>query len=491
MRNVLLVQPPSNMRKLQRIKSKNSEIRAPLPLIYIASYLLKEGFDVEILDLRISSLDTLRDYLKEKKPLLAGISIMPGNILPPAISLGSLVKKHSPQTKIVWGGSFPSLHYELCLNAHDVDFVVCGDGEETLTELATALGSGRGGDDISKIKGLAYKTGTEVKTTSPRQPVDLERNPVGQWQLVDKYMNHYLGARGCININTARGCPHKCSFCYNNILYKGFKRYRTKGVDHVMEEIDYLAGRYQIRKILFQDDDFLGNKKRAADLVSRLHGKYPHVKFHIDARAESMSNTEIVGHLAENGLESVFIGAETGSEEQIVNIQKGNTTTDVVEAARVCSRNNVQGEFSFTCGYPGESYKDLYATIKMAEVIKNIDRNNLCFLEIISPIRGTPLFGDLEKQKLLPETSELAKWCYLTDWKSAKEKNWIANKGFYEAFQLCFFLAFTHGSSGGSSLRLHTRIMSKWSRLRIVNRKPRLLPEYRLANYILKKMLWQ
>ena len=478
------------MRKLQKIKSKNPEMRAPLPLIYIASNLLKEGFDVEILDLRISSLDALKDYLRDKKPLLAGISIMPGNILPPAISVGSLVKKYSPETKVVWGGSFPSLHYELCLNAPDVDFVVCGDGEETLTELALFQANGGTRDDISKINGLAYQADGKVKTTLPRQPVDLERNPVGQWQLVDKYMSHYLGSRGYININTARGCPHKCSFCYNNVLYKGFKRYRTKSIAKVMEEIDYLTGKYRINKILFQDDDFLGNKKRATDLVALMHGKYPHIKFHIDARAESMRDEEIVSRLAENGLESVFIGAETGSEEQILNIQKGNTTTDVVEAAKACSRNNVQGEFSFTCGYPNESYKDLYATIKMAEVIKNIDKRNLCFLEIISPISGTPLFEDLEKQKLFPEKTELAKWCYLTDWKSAREKKWIKNHGFYEAFQLCFFLAFTHASSGEVGLRLHTKLLSRWSQFRI-NKKPKVLPEYRIANFIIKKILWR
>jgi radical SAM superfamily enzyme YgiQ (UPF0313 family) len=489
MKNILLLEPPSNMHKLQKIKAKRPQIDAPLPLIYISTYLLKEGFDVEIIDMRISSMDELKKHLVDKKPVLAGISIMPGNILPKVIEVSGFIKRRSPGTKIVWGGSFASLHYELCLSAPEVDFVVCGDGEETLTELASALEKGVVSENLKNIKGLAFKEDGNIVSTGPRAPVDLDREPVGAWELVDKYMNNYLGVRGYININTARGCPHKCSFCYNNVLYKGFKRYRTKGVENVMKEIDCLMGKYGINKIKFVDDDFLGNKKRALELVSLLKNKYPHIKYHIDARADGLKDEGIIGHLAENGLESVFIGAETGSEEQIADIQKGISTNDIVEAARLCSKYDIEASYSFTCGYPGESYKDLYATIKMASLIRSMDKRNICAIEIISPIQGTPLYEELKDDNMIPEAS-LAKWCYLTDWKSARQKPWIKSGDFYEAFQLCFFLAFTHSRSHDSGLRLYTKLLSGWSRFRILEKRPKLLPEYRLANYIIKKFLW-
>ena len=477
------------MQKLQNIKSRIPTLDAPLSLIYIAPYLLKEEFDVEILDLRISKLNTLKKYLRDKKPIVAGMSIMPGSALPLAIGINSVIKRYSPKTKVVWGGSFPSLHYELCLNIPDVDFVVCGDGEVTFTELALALKHFSNLQDISNIKGLAFKYNENVISTQPREPIDLDINHIGAWNLVDKYMSYYLGIHSYIAINTSRGCPHKCSFCYNNSLYKGFKKFRTKSITSVMEEVKYLVEKYSIKKIQFLDDDFLGNKKRGLELVSSLKNEYPYMNYHIKARSDELKSENIVKHLADTGLESVFIGAESGSEDQLLKIEKGYETNDTIEAAKLCLKYNIRPMFSFTCGYPNESIRDLYATVKMAKLLKNTNKKCHSFLEIISPVYGTPLYIELEKNNLLPELSP-AKWCYLTDWKSAKQKPWINNGNFYEAFQLAFYLAFARSSGYDGGLRIYTKILSKWSQFRLFDKNFKLLPEYRLANYIIKKILW-
>src|SRR3990170_7250972 len=97
MRNILFVQPPSNMQKLQNIKSRNPEIKVPLPFVCISPYLLNKGFNVEIIDLRIDNLDILRIYLEKRKPVFAGMSIMPGNALPIAIKINNFIKNHSPE----------------------------------------------------------------------------------------------------------------------------------------------------------------------------------------------------------------------------------------------------------------------------------------------------------------------------------------------------------------------------------------------------------
>lgn len=488
MRNVLLVEPPSRMQMLQRLKARKARLGVPLPFIYITPYLRRAGFQVEMLDMRVSSFDQLRHYLIESKPVLAGITVMPGNALPRAISLSRFIKEVSPETKVVWGGAFASLHYEFCLGIPDVDFVAIGDGEETLTELAGTLSSGENVGNLSDVKGIAYQDRGFVCTTDPRPPVNLDDNPVGAWDLIDRCRENYLGPRGYLSINTARGCPYRCSFCYNNVLYKGHKRYRIKSIPAVMQELDYLMEHYRLEKIKFMDDEFLGHQRRGMALLSEIRSKYSHLKFHLAARIDRLKNEQIVRQLAEYGCESVFVGAESASPEQLEAINKGCSTTDLMEAAGLCAKYGITAIYSFTCGYPDETETDLWATLSMAKVLRKIDPKCECLLEIISPIQGTPLFADLDARGKIPET-DVAKWCHLTDWKSARNKPWITRRSFYEAFQLAFYLAFaTAGHTAG--LRSGTRLLNEWARYRLRDKLPRRLLEFRMANAAVKAALW-
>jgi len=389
----------------------------------------------------------------------------------------------------VWGGSFPSLHHEACARWPAIDFVVCGDGEETLPELAGALRDGATPEALRAIDGLAFEHEGELVTTRPRQPVDLDRSPIGAWSLVERYMPSYLGAHGHLALNTARGCPFRCSFCYNTALYKGFKRYRAKSVEGVLEEVAYLAARYPIRCLRFWDDDFLGNERRAVALAEALRGRYPELTYHAAVRPDELRQRELVSQLAKTGLASVFVGAESGSEEVLSGLEKGTHTNDTLEGARVCAANDIIGTYSFTCGYPGETREALFATVRMAQQIKRLDPRNICFLEIISPVRGTVLSRGLEFPADTPES--LDAWCHVTDWKTARGKRWIDDPGFYEAFQLAFLLAFTsqrtHKERG---LHLHTQLVSRWAQARLFDRRPRRLAEFALANRLVKRLLW-
>ncbi len=485
---VLLIEPPSTMQKLQRIKSKRPHLGAPLGLIYVASYLQRAGIEAEILDMRIASRAELGRHLQTYKPLLAGISIMPGHALPLATKLSGFIKKHSPQTKTVWGGSFPSLHQELCLAVPSVDYVVCGDGEVTLTELARYLQNAPSVDGLRQIRGLAFRHNGKVTLTQPREPVSLDLEPVGAWNLVEKYLPYYLGPHKYLAICTARGCPFKCSFCYNNLLYKGFKRYRVKSVENVLTEINYLTEKHQINKLQFMDDDFLGNRRRGLELMARINGRYPRMKFHIAARIDELLDEDVIEQIARKGCETVFLGVESASPQQLTDMKKGHTTNQTVEVAKLCRKYDIIPTYSFTCGYPDETRDDLFAGVELARMLKEIDPRCECIMEIISPIAGTPLFNELQERNQLPEMKP-SRWCYLTDWKSARQKPWIVGHGFYEAYQLAFFIAF---SARGHSSGLHTvtRCLSAWARYRLAGKKPRLLMEFRLLNYLVKRALW-
>jgi radical SAM superfamily enzyme YgiQ (UPF0313 family) len=476
------------MQRLQKLKSRKPHLGAPLPFIYIAPYLQRAGFEVEFLDLRISDVKHLRHCLEKTRPVVAGISVMPGSALPRILHLSHLIKKWSPKTSVVWGGAFPSLHQQFCLGLPGVDYVVVGDGEETLPELTRCLSNGGPPSALAAVAGLAFRNNGSTVATEPREPVDLDANPIGAWKMVDRYMPYYLGPSRYIAINTARGCPYRCTFCYNNLLYHGHKRYRLKGVDAVMTEIDYLVERHQIRKVQFMDDEFLGHRRRGFELIEQLNEHHPQLKYHIAARVQDLKEEHVVRRLAETGCDSVFIGAESASPELLEKMQKGMTTTELIDAARNCRRVGIKTTYSFACGFPGETKSDLKATVAMAGLLREVDTGCQCILEIISPVAGTPMFAELQRDEQVPD-ADLARWCHFTDWKSARSKNWISRPGYYEAFQLAFYLAFaTAGHAAG--LRSPVRWLSRWSSRRLAGQRLRLLPEYRAANFLIKKSLW-
>jgi radical SAM superfamily enzyme YgiQ (UPF0313 family) len=402
--HVLLAEPPSRMQRLQHLRTRKPHLGAPLPFIYISPYLLSAGHEVEIIDLRISPVKLFCQYLREREPVVVGISVMPGSALLQSIKLSQLVKQYSPKSRVVWGGAFPSLHVEFCLTIPEVDYVVVGDGEETLTELVQALVDGPD-ENSHQVEGLGYRRNGLVVKTEAREPVDLNRKPIGAWSLVEEYMEYYLGPRGYLAVNTARGCPYRCSFCYNNLLYRGHKRYRVKSIDSVLAEVEYLTRRYAISKIQFMDDEFLVGRRRGLELLAAIRGRQPSIKFHIAARADKLNQERITRGLSELGCESTFIGAETASPEQLELINKGATTTHLVDAAKLCREYNIINTYSFTCGYPGETERDLQASVSMAQLLKQIDPRSQSVMEIVSPISGTPLFAELDGRGLIPRLS--------------------------------------------------------------------------------------
>ncbi|GMU24359.1 MAG: hypothetical protein AMXMBFR13_44330 [Phycisphaerae bacterium] len=486
---ILFIQPPSTMLRLQRLKSRRPALEAPLPFVYLAPYLLDAGFQVRVLDLRIDSIATLRRCLQNESPGIAGISVMPGSMLKDTIEVTRRIKQWSPGTRVVWGGTFPSLHHEICLQVDQLDFVVRGDGEITLLELASALRDGSGGADWDRIAGLAFMRGGAIVTSPDREPADLERQPIGAWGILDRYIEHYLGPLGQLSINTARGCPFSCTFCYNTALYRGFNRYRAKSIEASMEEIRFLQDRYQPRVLTFMDDDFLADRRRGIELLTSAHESFPSLKYCIDARVNELDDTDRVSQLSRLGVASAFFGVEAASQHVLEQVRKGCDTQEAFEAARNCATYGIAATYSFTCGYPDETTEDLIRRIEMAAMLRELHQAGRSQIEIISPVLGTPLFAELTRKQMVPHES-VERWCHFSDWKSAREKRWIGDAKFYEAFQLAFYLAFSTQTRRDGSARLLTEMLSRWSRFRLIGRRPRGLLEYRAANALVKKLIW-
>ncbi|HYG20820.1 MAG TPA: radical SAM protein, partial [Ohtaekwangia sp.] len=247
---------------------------------------------------------------------------------------------------------------------HGVDYVVRGEGEETLTELLNAL---RNRKDINGLGGIVYKRGIETVVNASRPVMrELDRLPLPAWDLVDipSYRKIWLKHHGYFSLNlaTTRGCPFKCNWCAKPIYGN---RYNSRSPRHVVREIEMLMEQYKPDHFWMCDDIF-GLKPRWVqefrDLVKARNLKF---KYKIQSRVDLLLEEDTLDALGESGAETIWVGAESGSQAILDAMDKGTTVEQIYTAARLMKQKSIRVAFFLQFGYLGEKQADIDATIRM------------------------------------------------------------------------------------------------------------------------------
>ncbi|MGI6241178.1 MAG: B12-binding domain-containing radical SAM protein [Candidatus Omnitrophota bacterium] len=476
MTDVLFIQHKTTELALSRFLRNTLQVDPPLHFIYLSSFLEAKGYSVKILDMRLEKDSSAILKSLQDKPKIVGFNCMIGPQLKSLLKLSRLVKKYDPNIPVVYGGVHASFFPEMCLKEPFVDYVAIGEGEMIQVELLEAI---CGKKDLKDVSGLAYKRGGKIIVNGPRDYIHLDSSPVGAWHLVEKYLPFYL-SDGMMRINTARGCPMRCSFCYNA---KFNKKYREKSAPKVMEEIELLVNKYHVKGIRFMDDNFMANPRRSLGIAETLIAKNLNITFHIGIRISDMRD-DYFSVLSKAGLISVFTGVEVGSDARLIAINKDIRMKDVLVAAGVAKKYNVRNIYSFTFGYPGESRKDVYDIIDTMEALHGIDPSASGLLEIVTPSYGSPLYEDLMTTRQFQPPDSLSGWAKLS-WKNARNKPWINDPNFYEAFQLMFILAFSPRSK-----KSWIGLLQWWARFRIARRWVNFIPEFHLLRGLSRPFLY-
>jgi anaerobic magnesium-protoporphyrin IX monomethyl ester cyclase len=247
---------------------------------------------------------------------------------------------------------------------HGVDYVVRGEGEETLTELLQAL---RNRKNITPIGGIVFKRGIETVVNASRPVMrELDRLPLPAWDLVDipSYRKIWMKHHGYFSLNlaTTRGCPFKCNWCAKPIYGN---RYNSRSPLHVVREIELLMEQYQPDHFWMCDDIF-GLKPRWVqefrDLVKARNLKF---KYKIQSRVDLLLEEDTLDALGESGAETIWVGAESGSQAILDAMDKGTTVEQIYTAARLMKQKGIRVAFFLQFGYLGEKQADIDATIRM------------------------------------------------------------------------------------------------------------------------------
>ncbi len=383
MKKVILVQPENGL---------NEAIYVPLGLMSLAAY-IRENFDVEIVDLRFSSLDQLYNLVKRTEPLAVGFSMLTGNCILQIIKASQKIKQIDPNVKIIVGGIHPTFFPKQTLKYPLVDFVVINEGEKTLKSLLNTLTNKL---PFADIENLGWRENGQIKINKTSEDfLDMNKLPRPAWDLIDveryiRALSHNPGER-VINFYTSKGCPFPCSFCYN--LFFNKQKWRAKTAQRAFEELEFLHKNYGINYFVIHDDNFVVDKNRALEFAKLIKENGLEIKYSVDARVDYF-NHAFLEQLKESGLCELRVGCESGSNRILREIiQKGITTEQTVKAIEVAKSLDLKLMLSFVIGWPTETMAERQETINLVLKLQKIHNRAAIYpLWIYIPYPGTILF---------------------------------------------------------------------------------------------------
>lgn len=392
MTDIILFRPKENY-------SKNIlNYRTPLGLIYVATALQAEGFNTIIIDTETTPdwKNKLKSELN-KNIIFVGIGVMTGFQIKGALEFSKEIKKNYKEIPILWGGLHPSLLPEETIKHNLIDIIVIGDGEKITVDIAKHLKEGK---SLNKILNIAFKKDGKIIITKKNTDfIDMEKIKIPDFNLID--IDHYIeqerkfidGKIRCLDINTDRGCPYRCGFCYNIIYNK--RKWRGISAERIIKIIKHLKVKYKINSINFTSDNFFVNKDRVRKICEGIINNNLNLTWQADIRIDAFLNyeEELLFLLKKSGCIKLTFGVESGSNKILTLIDKDINTEDIINAHLKVQKIGFKVNYHFMIGFPEETKDDMKKTIElMYYLIKSYEYTNIYGPSIYIPYPGTPLF---------------------------------------------------------------------------------------------------
>lgn len=375
----------------------------PLGALYAAATAREAGYSVALFDAMLAeSEDEWAAALRQHQPRMAVIYEDSFNYLTKMCLLRMrqaaftmIAMARQAGCTVILCGSDATDQYADYLTA-GADYVLLGEGEETLVELLAAL-DGRPAPPLSQIAGLAYCAG-ERPVANPRRPAiaDIDALPRPAWDLVDvgRYRAIWQAHHGFFSMNmvTTRGCPYHCNWCAKPIWGQ---RYHSRSPKAVAEEMAWLKATYHPDHIWFADD-IMGLKRGWwSEFAAAVEANDARLPFKCLSRADLIVRSEAdVAALARAGGDIVWLGAESGSQRILNAMEKGTTIEQIHAATRSLHAAGVRVGFFLQFGYPGETAAEVEQTLQMVRDCRPDDVG----MSVSYPLPGTRFHENVRAQ---------------------------------------------------------------------------------------------
>ncbi|MGI9424127.1 MAG: magnesium-protoporphyrin IX monomethyl ester anaerobic oxidative cyclase [Hyphomicrobiaceae bacterium] len=377
----------------------------PLGLLAIGGPLIDDGHIVRLIDAEFGPMpfDEIVAAVEAWQPdaVLFGHSGSTSGH-PTICEVACLLSCRLPRLKIVYGGVYPTYHWQDILQSEPyVTAIVRGEGEETVRQLMAALETGSALDTIA---GIAFHGPDGPTATRPAAVIqNLDDYRVG-WELIDHARYSYWGGLRAVVVQFSRGCPHLCNYCGQ----RGFwTRWRHRDPVRFAKELARLAREHGVRVINFADENPTVSKRVWRTFLEALIAENVDLILVGSTRADDIVRDADILHLYKRaGWQRFLLGLENTDAKTLELIRKGATTATDREAIRLLRRNGILSMATWVVGFEEETDRDHWRGLRQ---LLSHDPDQIQML-YVTPHRWTPYFR-LAQHRQVVQTDQ-RKWDY-------------------------------------------------------------------------------
>ena len=391
----------------------------PYGIALIAAVLEKQKRPVRPLDFSLTAEIDMQNELKriliKEKPKYIGINIQSAT-RGAVYRLIDIIKKIDDKIIIILGGPFASLEHDILLKFFPVDYVVIGEGEQTLSELLNSLDKNK--KDLDSVRGIAFISGGKVFLTEKREPIsNLDDLPYPAFYLFsgfDKTINKkekfilpdfFLGKR-CTTIKnslmllSSRDCLYGCNFCPMSSALKG--GYRSHSPEYFVDMLEYFNKKYKIRKFIFGDNFFTCERKRVIKICKLIIKRKLKIKWGCMTRSDYV-DSESLKLMSRAGCYEISYGVESGSKKIQKIIGKNLNLKKTKEAFYLTKIAGIKSILMLMVGNLGETKKTIEESLQF---IKDIEPDNV-LVQTTKIYPGTKIYSMMVNKGLISKIQNL------------------------------------------------------------------------------------
>ncbi len=455
-----------------------------LSIIYPGRAAEDAGHAVSFWDARLDSEEQLADNIRRAD--IVAISSLSGFQLGEAMRIAKHCRKQHPGKPIIWGGVHVTFQPIQSLNENFVDFVIIGEGELRFPRLLAAIENGSGFKDIDGIgykrTSVGYRPVPEedrvfLRDTAAVFGLNLRVIPGGKeiielhdpdgiypgdivirrrglaLDLKTQYVSAVSGntlrlfveaaKRNEVILQVSRGCnwsPTSCEFCSVGGQYTQYDE-RTGKTSSVYRSIPYERWARDFTAIWnaepftfceFEDENSSWFIKdwRYAELAQQLG-----VKYHLHLRSDQLQKESVIRKLAETGCIRIHIGAESGNNDTLKLMRKGEEVEDHYKAARMLAKHGIEGVYTWIIGNPGEANSAIMDTLRVSDEVRALHPRgkSRATIYVLIPLPGT-IAHQRAKEAGWPLPQEMAGWTEVSAAFNPTLPKWMNNLYFIAGF---------------------------------------------------------
>lgn len=375
---------------------KNTGLGAkpPLGIMILAAQMRQAGFDeTYCIDAPLDDLspEQTASRIAGYKPDIVGLTVWT-DFWYPAWRTVQEVRRICPDATIVLGGPHCMVYPVQTLRTSGADYLIAGDGEQTLTALAQAIRDNRSPDDLpglySRQQDRIVEPSTGIAVVTDVDAIPIPDRTILPYQRYSSILNGHQFESTMV---TSRGCPHKCVFCKMHA-----QKVYARSAEKVVDEFAHLA-ELGIEDVQVYDDTFTWSPQRVRDICQGILDRNIRVRWAIRDRVNKAA-PDMYRLLRRAGCYRIHFGVESGSPPVLSASGKGITLDQAENAIRMARDAGMATMAYFMFGFLDETLPDARATIRFA---RTLDADYAVFATLI-PYPGTKLYDQAIERGIIP-----------------------------------------------------------------------------------------